>query len=135
MAIKTGRYGSVYWSVSGGASPTRLISLNTWKLSLKTDYEDVTTFGDTNKVYIPGMRDISGSLGGFWDSDDVDLVQASEAVTPGLLELEPNTQEPGFVFSGLAYLDLDIDCQVNAAPKVTSQFRAAAPWTVPVGSP
>lgn len=133
--IKTGRYGTVNWSASGGQSPTNLISMNTWQLSLKTDYEDVTCFQDTNKVYIPGLRDISGTLGGFWNSDDVDLVQASEATTPGLLELEPNSTEPGFVFSGLAYLDLDINCQVNGAPKVTSSFRAAAAWSVPVGSP
>jgi hypothetical protein len=132
--IKTGRFGQVMWSASG-SSPTNLISMKGWTLSLKTDYEDVSCFQDTNKVYIPGLRDISGTLTGFWNSDDVDLIQATEQTTPGTLELEPNTTEPGFVFSGLAYIDADIDCSVNGAPKMTGNFRAAGPWTIPVGSP
>lgn len=135
MAILTGRYGLVSWNPSGGSPVSPLISIKTWKGSFKTDYEDVTCFQDTNKVYIPGMRDISGSLEGFWNSDNLELVAASEATTPGLLELTPNTTEPQFTFRGLAYLDFDIDCNVNGAPKVSSSFRAAASWTVPSVSP
>lgn len=141
MAIKTGRHGKVFWDgAAGAASPPEpgspmepLISLNSWKLSLKTDYEEVTCFGDTNKVYIPGLRDISGSLGGFWNSDNTQLVQATESETPGWLRLEPNDTEASFLFEGLAYLDLDIDCSL-LAPKITSNFRAAGAWTVPGGS-
>lgn len=133
MAIKTGRYGLVRWDPTGQpVSPgtaEELISINKWQLSLKTDYEDVSCFGDDNKVYVPGMRDVSGSLGGFWNSDNVALFEATEASTPGWLELVPNTTEPTFFFSGLAYLDADIDCSL-AAPKVTSQFKAAGPWTL-----
>jgi len=127
MAIKTGRYGTIKWDPLG-VTPVLLISLNTWKLSLKTDYEDVTCFGDTNKVYVPGMRDISGSLGGFWNSSNVAIFEATEADTPGKLELAPNSTEATFIFSGLAYLDADIDCSVSGAPKVTSSFKAAGPW-------
>jgi len=134
MAIKTGRFGQVMWSAAG-SSPTNLISMNAWTLSLKTDFEDVSCFQDTNKVYIPGLRDVSGTLGGFWNSDDVDLILATEQETPGTLELEPNTTEPGFVFSGLAYLDADVNCSVNGAPKVAANFRAAGPWTMPAQSP
>ncbi len=133
--IKTGRYGLVSWDPAGGSPVTPLISIKGWKGSFKTDYEDVTCFQDTNKVYIPGMRDMSGTLDGFWNSDNLELVAASQATTPGLLELTPNTTEPGFVFRGLAYLDLDIDCTVNGAPKITANWKAAADWSVPVGSP
>ncbi len=128
MAIKAGRYGTVKYDPAGVA-PVLLISLNAWKLSLKTDYEEVTCFGDTNKVYVPGMRDISGSCTGFWNSTNVVLFDATEATTPGLLELAPNSTEPTFTFSGLAYLDADIDCSL-AAPKVTSSFKAAGAWTM-----
>lgn len=132
MSIKTGRYGTVkYDSVPASPySPSSLISINTWKLSLKTDYEDVSCFGDTNKVYVPGLRDISGNIGGFWNSDQVTLIQASNAATPGYLELAPNSTEPSFIFGGLAYIDADIDCTMSA-PKLSGTFKAAGPWVTP----
>ena len=128
MAIKTGRYGTVKYDPAG-VTPVALISLNGWKLSLKTDYEDVTCFGDTNKVYVPGMRDISGELEGFWNSTNVVIFDATEATTPGKLELAPNSTEPTFTFAGLAYLDADIDCSLKA-PKVKSSFKAAGAWVM-----
>ena len=129
MAILSGRYGTVKYDAAG-VTPVALVSLNTWKLSIKTDKEDVTCFLDTNKVYVPGMRDFSGSVGGFWNSSSVALFAATGAATPGLLELAPNSTEPTYKFSGLAYLDADIDCSVNGAPKVSSSFMAAGPWTI-----
>lgn len=128
MAIKSGRYGTIKYDPAG-VTPVALISLNTWKLSLKTDYEDVSCFGDTNKVYVPGLRDVSGTVGGFWNSTNVILFDATEAATPGKLELAPNSTEPTFTFSGLAYLDADIDCGLSA-PKVSASFRAAGPWVM-----
>jgi hypothetical protein len=126
--IKAGRYGTVKYDPAG-TTPVALIALNGWKLSLKTAYEDVTCFGDPNMVYVPGLPDISGSLTGFWDSTNVVLFAATRATTPGLLELAPNSTEPTFKFSGLAYLDADIDATVKGAPKVTSSFKAAGAWT------
>jgi len=132
MSIKSGRNGTIQYDATA-ASPsvfTTLTSVNTWKLSLKTDYEDVTCFGDTNKVYVPGLRDISGSLGGFWNSSQTTIIDASSATTPGTLRLTPNSTESSFYFEGLAYIDADIDCSL-AAPKVSATFKAAGPWIVP----
>ncbi len=132
MSIKTGRYGRVSWD-AGPASPTNpteIISVNAWKLSLKTQYTDVTCFGDTNKVYVPGIRDVSGSFSGFWNSDSVVLIEASGQQTPGFMQLAPNITEPTFLFEGLAYLDADIDCTLTA-PKLTGSIMAAGPWSTP----
>lgn len=134
MAILTGRYGLIRWDATGLPSPPTpltVISLDAWKLSLKTDYEEVTCFGDTNKVYIQGMRDISGNLGGFWNSSNYVLVTATGSTVPGYLELTPNSNEGTYKFGGLAYLDADIDCSVKGAPKLSSTFKAAGPWTTP----
>jgi hypothetical protein len=126
MAILSGRYGSVKYDPAG-TTPVPVVALNTWKLDLKTDYEEVTQFGDSNKVYVPGLKDISGSLGGFWDSADTTIFEAADATVPGKLELIPNINEPTFTFSGLAYLDASIDCSL-AAPKVSATFKAAGKW-------
>lgn len=132
MAIKTGRYGEVaYDSVPASPeAPVALISIKGWKLSLKTDYEDVSCFLDTNKVYVPGLRDISGSGDGFWNSSQTTLVDASNASTPGFIKLTPNTNEPTFYFGGLGYIDADIDCTLSA-PKLSFTFKAAGPWITP----
>lgn len=140
MAIKTGRLGRVRYAPSGVISPAgyiTLASINAWKLSLKTDYEDVSCFGDTNKVYVPGLRDVSGSFGGFLNVSDLTIIAATSANSPGSLELTHNTGDligsplAAPTFSGLAYLDADIDCSVNGAPKLTSNFVAAGSWSLP----
>lgn len=132
MSILSGRNGQVlYDSVPASPiNPVAIASINSFKLSLKTDYEEVSCFGDTNKVYIPGLRDISGTFGGFWNSAELTLVHASAATTPGALRLFPNTTEASFFFEGLAYLDMDLDCSLSA-PKVTGNFRAAGSWATP----
>ena len=60
MAIKTGRYGKVSWDPLGGSALVQIVSINAWKGSFKNDYEDVSCFGDVNKVYIPGLMNIEG---------------------------------------------------------------------------
>lgn len=132
MAILTGRNGQVLWDAAAGSptSATLIASLNSFKLSLKTDYEDVSCFGDTNRVYVPGLRDISGTIGGFWNSADRTLIAASEQSTPGFLELVPNSTESQYMFRGLAYMDADIDCSLSA-PKLSGNFRAAGAWVIP----
>ena len=128
MAIKSGRLGSVLYDPAG-ITPVALIALNAWKLDIKTDKEDVSCFGDTNKVYVPGLKDLSGSFSGFWDSTNVVLFDAADAVTPGKLKLMPNTSEATVFWDGLAYLDASIDCSL-AAPKVSGSFMAAGAWNL-----
>lgn len=127
--IKTGRYGTVKWDPTGAGGATLVVvaSLNAWKLSQKTDYEDVTCFGDPNKVYVPGMPDMSGTVSGFWNSEDPTLFEAASAPTPGMLELAPNSTEATFKWSGLAYMDAEIDATLSA-PKITGSWKAAGPW-------
>jgi hypothetical protein len=129
MAIKTGRNGQVLWDPTGGATPTEIASINQWTASFKGDKTEVTCFGDANKVYIPGAKDVSGTVNGYWNSADPTLFEAADADVPGLLKLVPNDTEPTFFWSGLAYMDADIDVSVNDAPAVSGTFSAAGPWT------
>jgi hypothetical protein len=135
--IKSGRYGTVKWAPDASVStptPVEIASLNSWKLSMKTNKEDVTCFGDPNKVYVPGIPDISGSLGGFFDATDLSLVlAAASGITPGILELGTNENEPTMLFKGPAYMDADIDCTL-AAPKLAGTFNAAGAWTIPAAA-
>lgn len=132
--ILSGRFGTVRWNSGGVASPIEdLISINGFTVSLATEFEEVTCYLDTNRVYVPGLPDISGTMSGFWNSDELALVAASQAVSPGYLELVPNRNEGEFTFGGPSYLDLEIDASL-AAPKISSNFRAAGSWTLPMAS-
>ncbi len=132
MAINTGRYGTVKLQVapSSPEAPTEILSLNAWKLSLKTAKQDITCFQDPNKVYVPGIPDVSGSLGGFFNSSELRLVAAANAATPGFLQLgNDSVADPTILFSGLAWMDCDIDCSLSA-PKIAGTFMAGGPWVL-----
>ncbi len=133
MSIKNGRHGKVAWDPTGAASPVKIASLNGWKLDNSTNYEDVSCWGDTNKVYCPGFMDVKGDFSGFWDSSELALFKAAVSGVPGTLQLMPNDTEPTFVWEGLAYLDASIDCSLNA-PKVSGKFQAAGSWQIPDGT-
>jgi len=127
VGILSGRNGQVLYDPAG-VTPVALVSLKSWKASFKTDYIDVTCFGDANKVRVPGLPDISGSGDGFWNSSNTVLFAAASATSPGKLKLIPSTVEPTFFWSGLAYLSADIDVQVGGAPAVSFSWVAAGPF-------
>ena len=136
--IRAGRDGLVKWDPTGGSTTVALVSIKSWTLSLATEKINVTCFQDTNRVYIPGMRDVSGSLTGFWDSADMSLIEATALTAPGKLELIPHSNDPSSAtphkFGGLAYMDAEIDTDVEGAPALSGTFMAAGPWTLPTGT-
>lgn len=135
--ITSGRNGAVKWDPTGVGTPALIASLNGWKLSLKTDKIEVTCFGDQNKVYVPGLRDISGTIKGFWNSEELSLIEATALTVPGDLELIPDTTDAAaatMLFSGPAYLDAEIDTAVDGAPAISSEILAAGAWSLPVAA-
>jgi hypothetical protein len=131
MAIKTGRYGSVLWDPAA-TTPVEIISLNAWTGDFKTEYEDVTCFGDTNRVYVPGLKNAEGTLAGFWNSAELAIFEAAEQETPGMLKLIPNETESTFFWTGPAYMDASIDCSLQA-PKVSGTWKAAGVFGLDTG--
>ena len=131
MAIISGRNGQVLWDPAG-TTPVEIISLNAWTADFKTEYEDVTCFGDVNRVYIPGMKDAGGTLGGFFNSAELAVFEAAEQDTPGLLKLLPSSTEPLVFWNGPAYMDASIDASLSA-PKLTGSWKAAGPFLLEGG--
>jgi len=130
MAIKPGRTGKVSWDPAGGTALVPIISINAFTVNADTEMEDVSCFGDTNRVYIPGQKNMQGDLSGFWNSSDTTLWKAADSPTPGTLQLMPDFTEPGFFWQGLAYMNASIDVSM-AAPTVSGTWSAAGPWTYP----
>jgi hypothetical protein len=130
MAIERGIYGQIGWDPAGGAATVPIVSLKAWTGEFTTEYEDVTCFGDTNKVYLPGMPDAKGTVSGHFNSTDLALFRAALSPTPGTLKLTPNINSPAIFFQGKAYMSASIDCSLES-PKVEGTWQAAGPWAVP----
>jgi hypothetical protein len=77
------------------------------------------------------MRDLSGTVSGFFNSEDLTIIEATDDDVPTWLVLVPNRNEATVLFEGPAYIDADIDTDVNGAPKLTGNFMAAGSWTLP----
>ena len=130
MAIERGIYGQIGWDPAGGTAIVPIVSLKAWTGEFTTEYEDVTCFGDTNKVYLPGMPDAKGTVSGHFNNADLALFRAALSPTPGTLKLTPNLNSPAIFFQGKAYMSASIDCSLES-PKVEGTWQAAGPWTVP----
>jgi hypothetical protein len=133
MAIISGRNGQVLWDPTGGATAVAILSLNAFTADFKTEYEDVSCYGDPNRVYLPGLKDASGNLSGFFNSEELALFEAAEQDTPGLLKLLPSSTEPLIFWSGPAYMDASIDSSLSA-PKLSGTWKAAGPFVLSGGA-
>jgi hypothetical protein len=130
MSIQRGIYGQVGWDPLGGTAIVPIVSINAYTAKFDTEYEDVTCYGDTTRVYLPGMPNAEGDFSGFWNSAELAVFKSAMSPTPGTLRLTPNINESAFFFQGKAYMSASIDCSLEA-PKVTGVWKAAGPWSVP----
>jgi len=66
------------------------------------------------------------------------LIEATTLTSPGTLELIPHSNDPSSAtphkFSGLAYMDAELDTDVEGAPALSGTFMAADDWTLPTAA-
>lgn len=98
-----------------------------WSLNLARDTVEVTAFGDTNKVYVVGLKDVSGTYAGFLDlSGDLMLTAAGEDAKLISLYGDDTT----LVGEGSGFIDASITCSTTDAVRISGNFRASGPWIV-----
>ena len=131
MARYHGYKGQVKADPSGGATLVAIASLNAWMIDMSKDTVDVTAFQDTNKVYVAGLNDLKGTIGGWWDSADDTIFDIAMGTVPCALELTPTTLVTPTPpkWSGPAWLDASIDVKANGAITVAGKFVASGAWT------
>lgn len=134
MARIHGRYGQIELG-----TPAEIVgSVQKWTLNSARDYVDVTCFGDPNKVYVPGLRDISGSIAFVYNldvgipaaGDSEAIFAAAESPDPVEVKLTPSSLDVTHHWSGPAYLDVQsLDVDVKGAVTGVSNFKASGAWT------
>ncbi len=129
MTRHHGRYGRIQ---IGG---TLVVSIESWKLSLKKDTVDVTCFNDTNKVYVVGLPDFTGSFTGFWDdTDTVPFTEQAKSVYTSIILYTDYTNNNTKYAYGPAWMDMNIDTSVKDAVKISGDFKAAGAWSNTFGA-
>ena len=123
-----GKRGVVYISttMAGTASP---VQLTEWTLNMATDKTEVTSFGDANKTYVQGLKDLSGTISGFWDSANDALFDAADSADGVRMYLYPSADAPTIFWEGPAFLDASISVGVGGAVAMSGSFVAAGSWT------
>lgn len=129
-----GKNGAIYLDGIKGVG-TKVSNKTEWTLNLNRDYVDATVFGDVNKTYLVGLKDLSGTYAGLMDTAGDLLVNAtdSDEIATYLYADDRDSYEV-LIGSGLALHDSSINCSNTDAVRVSGNFRAAGPWTILSGA-
>jgi hypothetical protein len=130
VAKKSGRQGAVYMNPTG-TQPMAVVGMSNWKLSYKTDFIDVTSFGATNKETVPGLPSITGSFTGFWDTAETKPFATAKFASGGFFYGYVDTVGSATAYAyGPMYANCDIDVPVNGAVTVSGTFEASGAWYI-----
>ena len=123
----TGRNGQIKVDQSVGAngSAATVANLTTFDIQQTRDKTEVTSFGDTTKVYVAGLADSSGSFSGYWDS-----AGGLQVVADGVARkfyLYPTTSDATKYWFGTATFDITVSTSVGGAVEASGSWAAATP--------
>ena len=128
-----GKNGAIYINGAKG-SGTKVTNKTEWALNLNRDYVDATVFGDTNKTYLVGLKDISGTYAGLLDTSGDYLVNSTDSDIVQIYLYADDGATAILVASGPGLFDAAITASNTDAIRCTGNFRAAGNWTVFTGS-
>lgn len=129
MARKHGRRGRLYVGLASDTAAAEPVAfLRDWTIDFSVDNVDVTAFGDTNKVYVAGLPDASGTFAGFYDDATVQLYTAATDGLPRRFYLYPDNtvNTAGPYWFGTALFDFSASGQVDGAVTVSGNWNAAS---------
>jgi hypothetical protein len=125
-----GKNGAIYFNGGKGAG-NKVANKVEWTLNLNRDYVDATVFGDTNKTYLVGLKDVQGSFNGLLDTSG-DLIVNATSSDEVQIYLYGDDRD-GFellIAHGLGLVDAQITNSNTDAIRCSGNFRAAAAWAV-----
>jgi hypothetical protein len=125
-----GKHGAIYLGGMKDSGGVKVSNRTEWTLNLSRDYVDATVFGDLNKTYLVGLKDISGTYAGLLDTSGDLLVSASDSETINIYLYAEDTSTSGtLVAYGPGLFDASITASNTDAVKVSGNFRASGSWT------
>lgn len=126
-----GKNGAIYLGGKKGSGGVKVTTKTEWTLNLSRDYVDATVFGDTNKTYLVGLKDIQGTFAGLLDvSGDYQVNAANSDAINIYLYADDRGSSEILIAHGPGLMDASLTASVTDAIKTTGNFRAAGAWTV-----
>lgn len=126
MARIHGRRGRLYVGLANPAATAEPVTfLSNWTIDFTVDKVDVTAFGDSNKTYVAGLPDASGTTSGFYDTESAQLYTAGQDGLARKFYLYPDTTD-GDYFFGTALFDFSASGAVDGAVTISSSWSAAS---------
>ena len=127
MARSHGRNGAVYLGATNGAAASPVTFQAAWSINMTVDKQDVTAFGDSNKIYVAGLPDASGDFSGFWDDATSQTYLAAVDGLSRNFYLYPNaTTDPNIYFFGTVLPDFSMDGAVAGPVNMKATWNAAS---------
>ena len=124
-----GKNGAIYLNGPKG-SGTKVATKTEWTLSLARDYVDATVFGETNKTYLTGLKDIQGTYAGLLDVSGDLLVNTTNSDTVQIYLYADDVVNDILIAHGPGLFDASLSASNTDAVKVTGNFRASGSWAV-----
>ena len=127
MARRHGRNGQVYLGIAAGAVASALPFQASWSINMNVDKQDVTAFGDGNKVYVAGLPDASGDFGGFMDdATSQTYISAIDGLARNFYLYPDVTNAPNVYWFGTVLPDFSADGAIAGPVNFKSTWNAAS---------
>jgi hypothetical protein len=121
-----GRNGRVYMNLTSAGTAEPVAFLSSWSINFEVDKEEVTAFGDPNKIYVAGLPDASGEFSGFYDDATVQTYTASADGIARKFYLYPSTSNNGQYWFGTVLPDFKVNAAVAGAAEISSSWNAGS---------
>ena len=116
-------------STTGTGVPV-VVAAAAWELNMDVDQHETTSFGDLNKTFVSGLKNLQVTFSGFWDSLQDTLFQAADSATGSLVYLYPDaTSHPGWYWYGLGNVSASINTPVSGAVAFSGTISGRGSWT------
>jgi len=123
-----GKEGIVALKMNAGDAYVAVGNISDWALNMAKDKVETTSLGDSNKRYVMGLKDLSGSFTAFWDRLTDVLFDASDTDQGCFIAIYPSATSSQ-AWEGPAHLDASIKGGVTAAVTIDATFVANGAWT------
>lgn len=127
MGRIAGRKGRVYFEVASGSTAIPLAFVSKWSINAQTDKIDVTSFEDSNKTYVAGLPDASGTFEGFYDDASAQTYTAATDGVARKFYLYPTVASTSTYWFGTVLADFSANGDVAGGVAFSASWSAASP--------
>jgi len=126
MSRYHGRNGVLLLQLSSASTSLSTVSyVRDWSMNFAVDQVDATALGDTNKVYVAGLPDATGSVTGFHNDTNDDTLPAAQDGVARSFKLYPKGVTSGStVYEGTALWDFTLSGGVGGVVEFTANWSA-----------